>query len=73
MIVSSTTSYMYIEACLTCAIILFPRFYCVDFDIPNLVISIKDPMPVSREKKKWGHRKIAVEGEYPDTSASPVS
>ena len=40
-----------------------PRFYCVDFDIQNLVISIKDPMPVSREKKKWGHRRIAVEGE----------
>ena len=42
------------------------RFYCVDFDIPNLVISIKDPMPVSREEKKWGHRRIAVEGELLD-------
>ena len=50
-----------------------PRFYCVDFDLPNFVISIKDPMPVSREKKKWGHRRIAVEGEIIDHSPSLFS
>lgn len=38
------------------------RFYCIDFDPPNLVISIKDPMPVKREDRRWGHRRLAMEG-----------
>ena len=39
------------------------RFYCIDFDIPTLVISIKEPVPVKRKDRNWGQRRIAVEGE----------
>ncbi|PFX21554.1 Terminal uridylyltransferase 4 [Stylophora pistillata] len=40
------------------------RFYCIEFDFPNLAISIKDPRPVKREDKKWGHRRIAMEDPF---------
>ena len=43
-------------------LIFILRFYCIDFDPPNLVISIKDPMPVKREDRRWGHRRLAMEG-----------
>ena len=46
------------------------RFYCIDFDLPNLVISIKEPVPLKRATKQWGHRRIAVEGELVKDGAS---
>ena len=42
---------------------LFRRFYCIEFDIPTLVISIKEPVPQMRQDKKWGQKRIAIEGE----------
>ncbi|XP_068726733.1 terminal uridylyltransferase 4-like isoform X2 [Montipora capricornis] len=40
------------------------RFYCIDFDIPTLVISIKEPVPVKRKDRNWGQRRIAVEDPF---------
>lgn len=40
------------------------RFYCIEFDIPTLVISIKEPVPQKRQDRKWGLKRIAIEDPF---------
>lgn len=38
------------------------RFYALEFNLADLVISIRLKEPVSRESKDWPKKRMAVEG-----------
>ncbi|XP_020897481.1 terminal uridylyltransferase 7 isoform X2 [Exaiptasia diaphana] len=40
------------------------RYYCLNFQLDESVISVKVKQPYSREERRWGHRRFAIEDPY---------
>ena len=38
------------------------KFYSVDFQYSVNVVSIRELVPLARQKKKWNSKKLAIEG-----------
>ncbi|KAK3755615.1 hypothetical protein QZH41_017609, partial [Actinostola sp. cb2023] len=40
------------------------RYYCVEFQLDETIISIRMKQPYNRQERRWGHRRLAIEDPY---------